>query len=96
MFVSVCTEEAWSAMIKLLGYDTLQLRDARYDQIIHMVTAANGAEPFYQVSNNPIRSEGLELAKERDYKASQVGRGGGWKVCMGSRNVFPFGCWVSS
>jgi len=61
-------------MIKPLGYDTFQLRDARYDQVIHMVTAANGAEPFYQLSNNPSRSEGLELARERDCKAAQVGR----------------------
>ncbi len=59
-------------MIGHLGYDSLQLRDSRYDQVIHMVTAANGAEEFYQLSNNPSRLEGLELAKDRDRKAAQV------------------------
>ena len=40
--------------------------------MIHMMTAANGAEAFYQLSNNKTRSEGLELAIERDKKAADV------------------------
>ena len=58
------------------GLDLLQLRDARYDQVIHMVTAANGAEPFYQLTNNSTRSEGCQLARELDVKAGQVGQAG--------------------
>ena len=55
-----------------VGVDSVQLRDERYDQIVHMVSAANGAEQFYQLSNNPTRSEGLKLAREQDDKAAQV------------------------
>ena len=55
-----------------VGVDSVQLRDERYDQIVHMVSAANGAERFYQLSNNPTRSEGLKLAREQDDKAAQV------------------------
>ena len=55
------------------GLDSFQLRDKRYDQVVHMVTAANGAEQFYQSSNNPTRWEGLQLAREQDSKAAEVG-----------------------
>ena len=68
----VCTKEEWDAIIASVGYDRVQLRDERYDQVIHMMTAANGAEAFYQLSNNKTRSEGLELAIERDKKAADV------------------------
>ena len=37
-----------------------------------MVTAADGAETFYQLANNSTRTEGLELAIERDRKAADV------------------------
>jgi hypothetical protein len=29
------------------GWNSVELRDNRYNQIIHMVSAANGAEDFY-------------------------------------------------
>ena len=67
-----CSEEEWQELITSLGYDTIQLRDARYDQVVHLMTAANGAESFYQLSNNPVRSEGIELARVMDNKAAQV------------------------
>lgn len=54
------------------GYDSIRLRDARYDQVVHMMTAASGAENFYQLDNNPSRSEGLVLAREMDNKAATV------------------------
>lgn len=63
-------------MVSGHGLDSVQLRDARYDQIIHMVTAANGAEPFYQLTNNSTRTEGFQLARELDAKAAQVGQTG--------------------
>lgn len=65
-----CTEEEWALIMKQCGYDIIQLRDARYNQVIHMMTAANGAESFYQLDNNPTRSEGLALARELDGKAA--------------------------
>ena len=69
---SVCPAEEWQELISGLGWDSIQLRDARYDQVVHMMTAANGAEQFYHLANNATRSEGLELARELDTKAAQV------------------------
>ena len=68
----VCSAEDWQKILSGLGCDSIQLRDARYDQVVHMMTAANGAEQFYQLANNATRSEGLELARELDTKAAQV------------------------
>jgi hypothetical protein len=37
------------------------LRDRRYDLVLHMVTAADGAEKFYNLSNNLARYEVIIL-----------------------------------
>lgn len=52
------------------GWNSVELRDNRYNQIIHMVSAANGAEEFYSTEEHACRSEGVELARELDYKAA--------------------------
>lgn len=40
--------------MKKNGWNPVDLRDTRYNQILHMVSAANGAEAFYstEVSYN--------------------------------------------
>lgn len=40
-----------------------------------MVSAAKGAEDFYQTENNITRHENLDLARKLDDYASQVRRG---------------------
>ena len=47
------------------GWDIADLRDNRYDAIIHLVTAADGAAEFYD-HENPARYENVEEAVERD------------------------------
>lgn len=37
-----------------------------------MVSAAKGAEQFYTIEHHASRSEGLELARERDTAAASV------------------------
>ena len=59
-------------MLDHVQSDVVELRDNRYDQIIHMVSAAIGAEAFYQLANNAVRSETIEQARELDGKAAQV------------------------
>ena len=71
-FLIVCSPEDWQKILSGVGCPSIQLRDARYDQVVHMVTAANGAEEFYQLANNATRSESFELARELDTKAAQV------------------------
>ena len=36
-----------------------KLRDKRYDLVIHMSTAADGAEKYYDLSSNKARSENI-------------------------------------
>ncbi len=50
------------------GWTWTSLRDSRYDGVIHLVTAALGAQAFYTRSNNTARSEGVELARSLDKK----------------------------
>lgn len=38
------------------------LRDRRYDAVIHMVTAADGAEKYYTLANNEARYEDAKTA----------------------------------
>lgn len=52
------------------GWNNVELRDNRYNQIIHMVSAANGAEDFYSTEDHACRSEGVEMARELDYNVA--------------------------
>jgi hypothetical protein len=40
--------------------------------VIHMVTAADGAEAFYTNSNNSARGETVDQAKEMDKKTQNA------------------------
>lgn len=63
---SYMSEEDWVRMIGECGYSTLQLRDGRYDCVIHMVTAAHGAEQFYTTEGHAARSEPPDFARVLD------------------------------
>lgn len=39
--------DKWERMKKSNGWNEIEMRDNRYNQIVHMVSAANGAEEFY-------------------------------------------------
>ena len=39
-----------------------KIRDDRYDLVIHLSTAADGAEKFYDLENNKARWETIEHA----------------------------------
>lgn len=58
----------WLRVLKDLDLDEVSLRDHRYDCVIHLVTAAKGAESFYSLETNTVRSEGLDMAKAIDDK----------------------------
>jgi hypothetical protein len=57
MFLSVCEQ---------VGYSEVEMRDGRYDAVVHMMTAAHGAEPFYNLGNNKARRESIEEARHQD------------------------------
>ncbi|KAF7988970.1 hypothetical protein HCN44_007280 [Aphidius gifuensis] len=64
------SKDKWDQMMSTNGWNNVDLRDTRYNQIIHMVSAVNGAEEFYSTEDHACRSEGIELARELDYKAA--------------------------
>ncbi|XP_037295641.1 TRPL translocation defect protein 14 isoform X2 [Manduca sexta] len=63
-------KEKWEAIMASNGWNNVELRDNRYNHIVHMVSAANGAEDFYSTEDHQCRSEGVELARDLDYKAA--------------------------
>ena len=62
-FDEVCEENGWTVP---------GLRDRRYNAVVHLVTAADGAEKFYTLENNKARRESAEEAKELDRKLCQA------------------------
>lgn len=53
-------------------WNEVDLRDNRYDQILHLITAANGAEQFYVLDNNACRTEDIEIARQIDERCAKV------------------------
>ena len=48
---------------------------ARYDLVVHLVTAADGAERFYTTENNATRTETPEMARENDRRVATAWAG---------------------
>lgn len=49
----ICKDK-WERLMAANNWNAIELRDNRYNQIIHMVSAANGAEDFYSVEVNGL------------------------------------------
>ncbi|CAM9595952.1 unnamed protein product [Ectocarpus sp. 13 AM-2016] len=64
--------EEWDSLVKGNGMDERSLRDGRYDGILHLVTAACGAEEHYSLENNEARSESVEMARDVDGRTEGV------------------------
>jgi len=64
--------EEWVDVKKRNQWNNVELRDGRYNQVIHMVSAAKGAEQFYDCVNHVTRIEGIELARHLDDLTAQV------------------------
>ena len=45
-------EDVWQAILDETGWSTIQLRDKRYEAVVHLMTAAEGAEEFYIQNDN--------------------------------------------
>jgi CYTH domain-containing protein len=64
--------EHWERMKMENNWNEVELRDGRYHQVIHMISAAKGAEDFYHMDNRFSRHEGIELARQLDDLTSQA------------------------
>ena len=56
----------WEQITRSVGTSTDELREHRYDAVLHLVSAADGAEKFYTTTNTPKRYEGIEQARILD------------------------------
>ncbi len=64
--------QVWEQITRAVGTSTSELRD-RYDAVLHLVSAADGAEQYYTTANNAQRyeqmnEEGLRIARGLDKK----------------------------
>ena len=55
-----------------LNMSVVMLRDNRYDAVIHMVTAADGARKFYASLSNEARYESFDEAVEKDRRLQEA------------------------
>jgi len=67
-------KENWEKILNKLNLEEIEISDNRYNHIVHMQSAAIGAEKFYTVEDHAARFEGLELARERDKRALEAWR----------------------
>merc|ERR1719479_381171 len=66
------SRESWDCILSDNGLNEVEIRDNRYDQVIHLASAANGAETFYTTENNPFRIQELEEARKYDTKTAEA------------------------
>lgn len=64
---SYVSQDEFQKLLAHFNMNEVEARD-RYDAVFHLVTAANGAEDFYTLSNNTARTETPEKAIELDKK----------------------------
>ena len=71
--------EMWQELCDKCGASTNQLR-SRYDAVLHLVSAADGAEQYYTTATNSTRyeqanEEGLRIARDLDKKVNKAWTG---------------------
>lgn len=64
--------EDFKKLLEEFGYNHRQLCDNRYHAVMHMRSAAIGAESFYTLANNSARTETPEVARHLDEKTLEV------------------------
>jgi hypothetical protein len=65
----------WAQLLAELGIASdVEICEARYDAVLHFVTAADGAEEAYSTAGNAARTETVEEARESDRKLREVWR----------------------
>ncbi len=86
------SKEMWKELCQKCGTNTNELRE-RYDAVLHLVSAADGAEEFYTIATNSIRyeqadEEGLQLARDLDKKVNKAWTGHSHLRVINNHNDF--------
>ena len=64
MDIRACLPDAvWQRILAEMGMSVVELRDARYDAVLHISTAAKSAEHIFPLVNNTVLSGSSELAR---------------------------------
>ncbi|KAJ1365243.1 hypothetical protein KIN20_025484 [Parelaphostrongylus tenuis] len=64
--------ESWLRILSEVGVEEFDLLNKRYDQVVHLVTAADGAESYYTLTNNTTRKEDVNAAIEMDQRTRKA------------------------
>ena len=80
-------EDTWNKVLRSNNMDSVAAREGRYDAVFHLVTAADGAEGFYSLSNNNARHESVEEARSMDKKTQRAWNGHPHHIIIDNRFV---------
>jgi predicted ATPase len=67
--------EVWQLLLLEAGFEEPHLREHRYDAVIHLVSAAVGAEAWYGAHSNAVRYETVEEARLVDERLRRAWQG---------------------
>lgn len=81
-------QRSWQVLLDDMGFNQVQLRDNRYDAVIHLVTAANGADKHYNLENVARYENTLQKAIETDEKLQQAWAGHPYWIKIDNRCEF--------
>lgn len=86
-FGAYVNREDYLKVLESLGLNDQMLRE-RYRAVLHLVTAANGAEQFFTLANNEARTESLELARSLDERTLSAWHGHPHHIVIDNRTSF--------
>ena len=82
-------KEVFAKLLTAIGAESqFDVKHCRYDLIVHLVSAALGAEEHYTLENNEARTETPEEAREVDKRILQAWTGHPNIVCINNRTLF--------
>lgn len=80
--------EAFERILQARGTDVVEIRDSRYDAVFHLVSAADGAEMYYTLDNNKVRSENPAQARALDTITQRAWTGHPHLYCIDNSTDF--------
>jgi len=82
-------KETFSRLLAAVGINSIfDVKDDRYDLIVHLISTSVGAEEFYSLENNAARTESLEEARQVDSNILKAWTGHPTIVCIDNRTQF--------
>jgi len=80
--------DVFEQLLQAVDVQSVHEAKERYDLVIHLVSAARGAEEFYTLENNAARTETAEEACQVDERLLQAWTGHPHIVCINNRTHF--------